>query len=113
MERLAPRRFGARRRPPKTKTRALREVDALAEDHEVALDAVEHGDARQVSSALEAELVAEGEAPRVVREDEAEQGGDAEVGRSLDRADQEFARDALKRAGVPSAARASADAEID
>ncbi len=51
-------------------------VEALAENHQIALDAVQHGHARQRPPCVEAETPEEAQARLIVAEDEAEHGVD-------------------------------------
>src|SRR6185369_15426194 len=73
--------------------RLLSFVETKADDDEIALDAVELGDARQLSPAAESEGFEQREARIVVTEDEAEQRFQAEGGRPVDRAADECPSD--------------------
>src|SRR5690349_19545540 len=75
--------------------RGPRPVEAQAENDEIALDAVQHGDARQRAPRFETEAGEELHARRVMAEDEAEHGIDVQRRRAVERLAQQRLAEAL------------------
>src|SRR4051812_8746299 len=69
--------------------------EALAENHQIALDAVEHGHARQRAPCVKAEAAKKAQARLVVAEHETEHGVDAERRRRRERGRQHLLAEPL------------------
>src|SRR5579872_3243700 len=71
---------------------AASELEAAAENHQIALDAIEFRNARKMRPRLESEASKQREARRIVSEDEAEQRLEPELRRAANRFGNQLAR---------------------